>query len=269
MREAGLQVRASRRPAPRGPAARLYGMHLMGATLSHIASIARKSDGTPPSQQCVSERIGLCERRGGVKWDGDAGALARSGRPRETSEALDKAIVRLVHKHRGSVKVTVGFVKKHILKARGLSDSSVERRLGEAGLKWLRRRRKTLVLAEYKRSRVLFGEWVLTRTAPTLQRWIYSDGTATFVSDRRGGLRAHTRKDYNLRCPCAPSSHVGPVSTVPAAMVFYLARCVTEQLDKNRAALGAGVWKQADGSDALFEECVGPSACDRFPFISQ
>ena len=41
--------------------------------------------------------------------------------------------------------------------------------------------------------------------------------------------------------------------------VFYLARTVVEQASKKRAALGPFVWRQANGSDALYEDCVGPS----------
>ena len=47
---------------------------------------------------------------------------------------------------------------------------------------------------------------------------------------------------------------------VRAAVVFYLARTSGEQESKVRAALGVSVWRQAGGSDALFEEYVDPSA---------
>ena len=86
-----------------------------------------------------------------VKWDGEAGSIANSGRPRISPAALDKSIVRLVFKYRGGVEATVGFVKKKVAKARAFPDSMVERRLGEAGLKWLKRRRKSLVQKKHKR----------------------------------------------------------------------------------------------------------------------
>ena len=41
--------------------------------------------------------------------------------------------------------------------------------------------------------------------------------------------------------------------------VFYIARTETEHGDKKRLALGRYVWRMAEGSDALFEECIGPS----------
>ena len=41
--------------------------------------------------------------------------------------------------------------------------------------------------------------------------------------------------------------------------VFYRDRTDAENQSTQRAALGGDVWRQTDGSDALFEECVGPS----------
>ena len=41
---------------------------------------------------------------------------------------------------------------------------------------------------------------------------------------------------------------------------FYLARSVGEKESKLRAALGTHVWRMASGSDALYEDVVGPSS---------
>ena len=41
---------------------------------------------------------------------------------------------------------------------------------------------------------------------------------------------------------------------------FYLARSDTEKASSRRRALGAMVWRMADGSDALLEDCIGPSS---------
>ncbi len=113
-----------------------------------------------------------------VRWNGGASSIASSGRPRVSSTALDKSIARLVFKHKGGVKVTVAFVKKKILTAKPFSDLLVERRMGEAGLKWLKRRRKSLVPDRHKYFRIMWANWVLRRTAATLSRWAYTDGTA-------------------------------------------------------------------------------------------
>ena len=92
------------------------------------------------------------------------------------------------------------------------------RRLADAGLAWLRRRRKSCVASVYKPARLLWADWVLPHHMSTLARLAYTDGTT-----------------------------------------FFLARTEPEREDKARLALGSHVWRMADGSDGLFEECVGPS----------
>ncbi len=196
----------------------IYGMHLTGATLPEIEQKVRKPDGSRLSNGGAWGCVKLCEANGGLKWDGDASAIASSGRPRETTKAMDKALLKLVFKHRGRAIVTVAFAQKHLPAWRAVSGSTVERRLGEAGLAYLRRRRKSLVPKQYKLPRKRWAWWVKGRPDAELQRFAYTDGT-----------------------------------------VFYLARTEAETEDLNRAALGTSVWRQANGSDALYEDCVGPS----------
>jgi hypothetical protein len=195
----------------------VYGLFLAGYTYQEIADEVTKPDGEHLCQQSVASVVESAKACGGLEWDGEQALGA--GRPRCTSDALDKQILRLVFKYRGKAVVTVNFIKKHIMAARKLSDRTVSRRLGDAGLAWLRRRRKTLVSEVHRALRVEWAQWVLARTVATLSRWAYTDGT-----------------------------------------VFYLARDATSQLSKARAALGPYVWRRADGSDALYEDCVGPSA---------
>lgn len=146
-------------------------------------------------------------------------ARKSTGRPAATRKDLDERIKKLVFKHRGSIKVTVALVRKKLVAARKVGKRTLQRRLCEAGLAWLRRRRKHLVPEVHKRARRLFAQWVLSRRQPTLSRWVYSDGAA-----------------------------------------FYLARTPAEHESKKRAALGPFVWRMADGSDGMYEECIGPSA---------
>ena len=103
--------------------------------------------------------------------------------------------------------------------ARKVGNRTLQRRLCDAGLAWLQRRRKFFVPRAHKAARVTFAKWVLRRRRATLGRWVYSDGTA-----------------------------------------FYLARDSREVDDRKYAALGPMVWRMANGSDGLYEECVGPSA---------
>ena len=196
----------------------IFGLYLAGLPLNEILEQVVKPDGSSPQKQTVCNTIRMCEKNGGFHWDGGAAKCHPGGGTRVTSSKLDRQVVKAVFKHRGSAKVTVKFIQKTITAARAVSRRTIARRLAEAGLAWLRRRRKSLILAEHKAARIEWALWVLGRTAATLSRWIYTDGT-----------------------------------------VFYLARDSMELLQGSRAALGTHVWRQADGSDSLYEDCVGPS----------
>ena len=84
-------------------------------------------------------------------------AAAKSGRPAMATACLVKKIVRLVFRYRGSVRVTVAFLKKKVFAACRLSTRTLQRKLCDAGLAWLRRRRKTFVSKEYKAPRMAFA----------------------------------------------------------------------------------------------------------------
>ena len=187
--------------------------HGLGPT--SIAGLVVKSDGTHVSVQ------GVCDAKRKLEedptWRGER--AAGSGRPRKTDPATDRTIVREVFRQRGNAKVTVAFLKKKHPQLRPLSDSLVEERLRGAGLKYLRRRRKTLVPGQYKEARLSFAQRVKRMHAATLERWAYNDGT-----------------------------------------VFFLDRDEAEAESSRRAALGRPVWRRADGKDALYADCVGPSS---------
>ena len=158
----------------------VYGLFLAGYTYQEIAEEVTKSDGERPCHQSVASVIETAEACGGLRWDGEHAQGA--GRPRITTDALDKKILSLVFRFRGRAVVTVNFVKKHLLAARKLSDKTISRRLGEAGLAWLRRRRKTLVSETGRALRVEWAHWVLARTVATLSRWAYTDGTVFYLA---------------------------------------------------------------------------------------
>ncbi len=67
------------------------------------------------------------------------------GRPRKGTDSRDGEITKLVTRYRGQAKVTSDFLKKMIPAARALSARTIRRRLADAGLRWLLRRRKSLV----------------------------------------------------------------------------------------------------------------------------
>ena len=196
----------------------IFVLALAGWSLQDIADKVVKPDGARPCKQSVSDVIKQAKENGGMKWDGQPDTTNR-GRPRATTTALDRAILKVVFRRRGSAVVTVNYIKKVLRAARKVSSKTLQRRLCDAGLSWLRRRRKSIVPAKHKVSRLGWGAWVLTRAAATLATWAYTDGTTFFL--------ARTQSDFD---------------------------------DKRRAALGAFVWRQANGSDGLYEDCIGPSA---------
>ena len=169
----------------------------MGMTAPEIIAEVKKDGGFHPSKQAVADTVSLAEANGGAAWDGLA--ESSSGRPRETSGALDKQIVKLVFKMRGRAKVTGSYVQKIIKEARTVSLRTVQRRLVEAGLRWYRRRRKSLLSAEHKVARLAWADWVLLRAQKTLSRWAFTDGTSFYLarsdteltSKRRAALGSH------------------------------------------------------------------------------
>ena len=195
----------------------IYMGALAGMSMTEIASKVQKSDGTTPSVNVVKSTIEQAEANGGSAWDGVPGGNA--GRPRETRSGLDKDIGKLVNRKRGSAQVTATYVQKVIKAARKTSIRTIQRRLREAGLRWLRRRSKTLLTKEHMAERLQWVAFVYAQTSGMLSKWAYTDGTA-----------------------------------------FYLARTAEEQMGKCRAALGTHVWRAADGHDALYQDCVGPSS---------
>ena len=185
---------------------------------AQIARVVTKSDGTFPSDAAVAEV--LRKLVADPAWRGER--KQGSGRPRATSRRLDKQIVKEVFRARGTIRVTVGYLQKKFPDARGVSRSCLEERLHDAGLKYLRRRKKTLVPTAYQEERREFAAAVLRMRHATLSRWAYTDGT-----------------------------------------VFYLDKTEMCLESTQRAALGGFVWRRADRQDALYAECVGPSAYNK------
>jgi transposase len=116
-----------------------------------------------------------------------------SGAPRQTTKAQDRQIVREVFRKRGTQKVTVAMLRKVLPWLKKFSNSLVEERLHEAGLQWMRRRRKTLVARQYVAARVAYCESVSRKHQRTLDKWCYSDGT-TFYLDRTEEANESTQR---------------------------------------------------------------------------
>mgnify|MGYP004530944189 CR=1 FL=1 len=181
-----------------------------------IAGIITKTDGKSHFSHTAVARI-KAKLDSDPTWRGER--QEGSGAVRKTTAKEDEAIVKEVIDHRGKWKVTVASLRRTLPVARKLKRTAIEERLYEAGLEYLRRRRKCLVAPEHLPARVVYCRNVLTKQQRTLDMWAYTDGTT-----------------------------------------FFLDRSAAENAETQRAALGPFVWKQADGSDAMWADCVGPSS---------
>ena len=194
-----------------------HAYHGLGAAA--ISRIVFKADGkTHPSEHGVKDVLDKLQRKPTWRGERDVG----SGRWRLTTPAVDKKIKGLVFRYRGKAKVTVSFIKKRIPPLREFSDSLVQDRLQEAGLQWMRRRKKSLVPKTYLQARCEFAERVKRMRQASLDGWAYSDGT-----------------------------------------VIYLDKTEEDNEHRQRAALGSHVWRMSNHKDALWSECIGPSAYNK------
>ena len=149
-----------------------------GAGTKDISEDILKSDGHNPTvrqvQRIVAHADGIRGREG-VRVPG-------SGRPEVLREPQRKKIVSAVFKYRGSACVTVPFLKKKFVFLRRLGDQTVRDALHDAGLKWLRRRRKVVMKPEYRRERVRFAKWVQAKRANATRNFVYIDGTTFYLA---------------------------------------------------------------------------------------
>ena len=155
----------------------IYGMFLKGAGVAEIIDKVKKPDGSSPCRFAVEDVIKKCKK---ATKTSDPRKPSNAGRPRGTTTALDRKIIGVVFKYRGKACVTTKFIRKLLKEARKVSLRLLQRRLIEAGLAWMRRRRKTLVLPHHKVARIAWAQWVLTRNVLTLSRWMYTDGTVFY-----------------------------------------------------------------------------------------
>ena len=147
---------------------------------SEISRIVLKQDGKSHfSVQAVCDAINKLQAD--PKWRGER--EEGSGASRKTTAAQDKALEKEVMKSRVKRKVTVTHLLAVFPWARGLSKGLLEDRLHEVGLRWLRRRRKTIVTREYLQERIAYSRTVSRMHQATLDSWAYTDGT-TFFLDR-------------------------------------------------------------------------------------
>jgi hypothetical protein len=192
---------------------------LSGAAISRIL---RKPDGKSTwSQTAVQDAMAKLASQPDWRGEREEG----SGRPRETTKAQDKSLVRQVFKSRGRHKVTVAFLRKMLPWTRKLSNSLLEDRLHEGGLKWMRRKNKMTVTTAYLAPRIVYSEAILRKHQSTLNSWAYTDGCSFFL-DRTEEESEH--------------SHL-------AALGSYVWRCADFRDAMYQECLGPSSYKKAQG----------------------
>ena len=160
-----------------------------GLECTAISKLVLKADGKSTfSKECINQA--MQKLTANPKWRGER--AIGSGAPRKTSKATDRKIYNIVKSERGKHVVSVSFLKQRMPELRPLGNTLVEERLWEAGLRYLRRRRKTRVTKEYLRGRVDYCNWVLTKRQKTIEQFAYSDGTV-FYLDRDADEREHSQ----------------------------------------------------------------------------
>ena len=82
----------------------IYGLMLTGYSVDEIVDEVEEPDVSQPSPFAVRQSLQLSQEEGRMAWDG----LAQTGgsRPKNITDAFDRATLRLVVKHRGKAKVT-------------------------------------------------------------------------------------------------------------------------------------------------------------------
>ena len=155
-----------------------------------ILGLLKKPDGK--SAWCPSTIYSAIDRLvEDPSWRGDR--EEGSGAPRKTDKQQDKALEKYVLKNRGKEKVTVAALRREFLWTRIVGNSLLEERLHDAGLKWLRRRRKSIVATKYLRERIDYSNVVILKRQSTLDKWAYTDGT-TFYLDRTPAENEETQR---------------------------------------------------------------------------
>ena len=162
--------------------------HGLGA--QRIAAIVLKADGK--THFSITAVQGIMDKLlAKPSWKGER--AEGSGAPRKTSDKQDKDLIKYVLKYRGIRKVTVAHLRTQFRFLRGLSNTLVEERLGDADLQWLRRRDKSVVTSKYIPERLAYCEDILTKQQKTLDTWAYTDGV-TFYLDRTLEENEHSQR---------------------------------------------------------------------------
>jgi hypothetical protein len=148
--------------------------------------LVTKADGSPVPLSCIQKIVN--KLKADETWRGQR--KEGSGRQRSTSEAQDAEMVQYVLDNRGREKLTSKKVKRRLGAS---SDRLVRRRLAEVGIKWLRRRCKTLVPAVSVSMRLAWASWIKQCQDAFLKRWVYTDGCSFYLDKDSGDVENSQR----------------------------------------------------------------------------
>ena len=143
-----------------------------------IARILVKPDGESKWSLNAVKRV-IDRLRCEPSWRGER--TEGSGAPRKTSNKQDKNVVEYVLAERGRQKVTTSRVKRRFPELREISNDTIEKRLGDAGLAKLPRRKKSKVGKFYLEARVKYCQIVKCMRQDYLDTWAYWDGTVYYL----------------------------------------------------------------------------------------
>jgi len=153
-------------------------LHDAGYSAREMADdgLVTKADGTTATFGAIGRVVRRLRKE--PLWRGER--RPGTGPKRKTTLAEDKKLVQAVLRRRGKEKMTSGKVRRRT-KIRKITARTVRRRLAEARLKWLRRRRKHFVPEESRKARLRWARRVLKQPPSFLRRWVYTDGVSFYL----------------------------------------------------------------------------------------
>jgi hypothetical protein len=149
-----------------------------GAPTRDIVAGVRKSDGSRPQPRTIQRVIKKAKTH--ARWKGER--EKGSGRPCVLNDTRKAQIVKLVFRHRGGAVVSTAFCRKKLRFLRRVGRKVIASALQDAGLAWLRRRKKRLVPKRSQRARVVYVKWLQQQSKSDLRRFAYIDGTTFYLA---------------------------------------------------------------------------------------
>ena len=160
---------------------------LSGAAISRVL---KKPDGKSFwSETAIQDAINKLEDQ--PRWRGEREVGSQG--VRKTTKKQDAQLYKCVMRSRGKRKVTVNYLRRVFSWTKNVGNTLLEERLHEAGLKYLRRRRKSIVTKKYIPERLEYCNKVVHMHQATLDTWGYTDGTV-FYLDRTEDENEHTQR---------------------------------------------------------------------------